>query len=190
MLDCCEMSRVTKSDSDILFMKFLRKMVGCILGTCLVLRGIRSKRARFLVAGVKARWPGRLFTVNLDKSLFLFLPPNWGVWEPWLSLWDWENYLFEREGRMKSIPLCAENQKRDKSEPPKTNLQWWRIPVLAHSIWRRTWERFSKKSYGIKHPNKHIAVLKIIQIRLWILTCPVLTPVKQKYVYGRYLKLL
>lgn len=69
---CCEMSPAAEGDGGILFVEFLRKMVGCVFGTCLVRRGVSSKRAKFLAAVVKARWPGPLSTVY--KSLFLFFP--------------------------------------------------------------------------------------------------------------------
>ena len=79
-----------------------------------MLRGICSRRARFLAAVVKARLSGHLFTANLDKALFVFISsPSPGclrIVAFTVGLGKGENFLSEREGGMRSIPVCAEKR--------------------------------------------------------------------------------
>lgn len=95
---------------------------GCCLEMSLVLWGICWKRARFLVAVAKPRWPGYLFTGELAKPLFLFSPFT-GVLEASCSFTrdrEKESILCWKEKGGWGVFLCAENceWRRDESEPP------------------------------------------------------------------------
>ena len=143
-------------------------MVGCFLGTHLVLRGICSKRARV----VKVRWPGRLF---YSESWSFYFSPLSGLFENHGfhcgtgtrgEFFVWKR----REDEYSCVCWNLWVEKgRDKSEPPGQICS----SEKSHSVWHRTLKHFSEQSYGIKHPNKHITVLKIIQLCLWILSFPV-----------------
>lgn len=84
-----------------------------------------------------------------------------------------EHFVLEREGWMRSVPVCWKLWVEEGwIGAPRTNVQWWRIPVTAHSIWHRTKKTLQQESSGIKHPNQQSAGLKIKQIRLRILPFP------------------